>query len=248
MQNKTLQQRLDEERAKSPITKKSQKAINATHQNADRKFDTEYQKKFKELMASEEYLDKVCKATQTPEFRKLKQKQSKESWENPETRKKRIESLNRPEIKAKQSAAAKRREANPEFAKRKKDILKDTYSDPERNKKISEKRKQFFKDNPEHRKLLSEKQLALAATRTKEFHDNIHKKRKESGWEDKVKQAGLNRRKSIVAGGIPFESRLAAIEHYKFDPAMIQYNIKKDPSNWYYITREEYERLTNLNK
>lgn len=243
MTKKTLQQIIDEERSKSELSKKTIKAINTTHQNDDRKHDLEYQQKFKDLMASDEYRQKVRAATQTPEFKKLKSEQSKKLWQDPEYREKQLKILSSPEVKRKQSAAALRREANPEFAKKKKEKLKKTYSDPERNKLISERQKQVWQDK-DRRKDMSEKQKIIANNRSKEEWDDIHNTRLKNGWADKIKEAGKRKRKSIVAGGIPFESRIDAIKYYKFDPAMIQYNMKHHPDTWYYISKEEYEKLT----
>jgi len=244
MTKKTLQQILDEQRAASPISKKSVKAINSTHQNAERRHDAEYQKKFKDMMASDEYRQKVRAATQTPEHRKTKSEQSKKLWQDPEYKLKQHAALTTPESRAKQSAAARRREADPEFARKKRERLKETYKDPERNRKVSEAVKKRF-ENPAAREHMSRVQKEIAANRTKEDYDRMHQSRLASGWAEKIAEAGRRKRKSIIAGGIPFASRMDAIRHYGFDPAMIQYNIKHHPDTWYYITQDEYAEIIN---
>jgi hypothetical protein len=43
-----------------------------------------------------------------------------------------------------------------------------------------------------------------------------------------------------------FGSKKEAHLHYGFDPAMVDYNRKKKPTEWFFITVEDYEKcLTN---
>jgi hypothetical protein len=62
------------------------------------------------------------------------------------------------------------------------------------------------------------------------------------------KENGKRNMKPLVTPNGMFASRKEAANFYKIHSTSINQRIKNYPTLYYYITREEYERLTNLNK
>lgn len=223
---------LSDEELFSKDWEKSGRTLEYYSDPKNRKKRAEIAKKVRE---SEEWKSAHKAGVSTVEYKELRSQQNKDRWEDLEWRKWYLLQLNSDEVKEKMKSSAKAREADPKFKIKKAKALAPTYKDETRNKKISEKRKKFFEENPEERVKLSLRAKENAAKRSDKEKKAIHKKRVENGWLEKCKEAGKKRMKPIMTPAGRFESKKDAVLHYGFDPAMIDYWRKKKPEEWYYI-------------
>jgi len=257
---RSIQEILDEQRNLSRIHKKSEHAITATIQAHERSRDPEWIRKITELnraraqdpealarhratMQSDEYKQAHRAGTSTEEYRALKSQESQQRWQDPAYRELQSERLNDPEVKAKQRAAAQKRELNPDYQRRKREWAAKWKDDPERSAKISQARRAYFEAHPEARQELSNRAQQCHAQRTQEDYARIHAKRREDGtWLEAVTQAAKKRRQPLLTPDGVFDSKKQAHLHYGFDPAMVDYNRRKKPLEWFFISVEDYEK------
>jgi len=221
--------------------------------NRARAQDPEVLAQHRAKMQSDEYKKAHRAGLNKPGYTEAKSSKMKELWADPEYRALQEERLSDPEVKAKQRAAARRREDDPDYQRRKKEWSSKFKDNVERNATISKKRKAYLEAHPEARQELSERAKRNHAKRTKEDYAKIDAKRKEDGtWLKAVTQAAQKRRKPLLTPDGVFDSKKEAHLHYGFDPAMVDYNRKKKSMEWFFITVEDYEKcLTNprhLNK
>lgn len=215
--------------------------------NRARAQDPEALAKHRATMQSDEYKQAHRAGLDKPGYTEAKSTKMKDLWADPEYRAAQEERLSDPEVKAKQRAAARKREDDPDYQRRKKEWSSKFKDNAERSAKLSKSRLAYMAAHPEARQELSDMQKRIAATRTKEDYEAIHAKRTEDGtWLKAITQAAKKRRKPLLTPDNVFDSKKEATLHYGFDPAMVDYNRKKKPNDWFFITVEDYEKcLTN---
>lgn len=214
--------------------------------NQARAQDPEALAKHRATMQSDEY-KQAHRAGMTNEYRELKSQQTRDLWADPEFRALQEQRLSDPEVKAKQQAAARKREDDPDYQRRKKEWSSKFKDNTERSAKLSKSHQAYQESlTPEARLKISERAKLIASTRTKEDYEAIHAKRLSGDWHANIIKAGKKKMKPLLTPDQVFGSKKEAHLHYGFDPAMIDYNRKKKPNEWFFITVEDYEKcLTN---
>jgi sulfur relay (sulfurtransferase) DsrC/TusE family protein len=233
MTKKTLQEIIDQQREKSKISKKSDHQINTTISAYARASDPEWLKKITEINQTrierygEEYRQKISDAqiqrykNMSEEDKEKLSKISKQHWENIEYRNRMMEYYSTPEHR---DYISKR---NKEIAQRPEMI--DWY-----NKFNKEKR-----NNPEH---------------VKRHQAGIDKRTKDPVW----REIQAQRRKPLKTPHGIFDSLKQTVEVLSNKgiittdsktPAIALANkirtlMKRNPDQWYYISKEEYRKLT----
>lgn len=198
----------------------------------------------RQLCETEDWKQRHKNGVSTEEYRALKSQQNKDRWNNLEWRKWYIENQNKPEIKKKISEKAKEREQNPEFRKKKMEALSLSSKNPLRNKKISEKLSSYYANNPDAKKKVSERTKQAHANRSAEERKAIYDNRSNSVWRENVKKAGRKKAKPMICDGLAFPGVTDAAKYFDVDPGTIGYRRNKFPERYYYISQEEYKKLT----
>jgi hypothetical protein len=199
----------------------------------------------RQVRESEEWKQRHKAGVSTDTYRAFRSQQNKDRWNDLEWREWYLNNHNRPDIKEKMSQRAKEREQDLEFKKRKAEALAPTYIDPARNKKISEKVKAHYKNNPSAKLEISKRAKEIAANRTQEEVQAIMKKRANNGtWKENVKKGGRKKAKPMMCDGMPFPGVTDAAKYFDVDPGTIGYRRTKFPDRYYYISQEEYILLT----
>lgn len=198
----------------------------------------------KQVRETDEWKQNHKNGVSTEEYRALKSQQNKDRWNNLEWRKWYLENQNKPEIKKKMSEKAKQREQNAEFRKKKMEAIAPTYTDPLRNKKISEKVRAYYVNNPDAKQKVSERTKQANANRSVEEKKAIMEKRSNSIWKENVKKAGRKKAKPMMCDGLAFPGVTDAARHFNVDPGTIGYRRNKFPDRYFYISQEEYIMLT----
>lgn len=199
----------------------------------------------KQVRESEEWKQRHKDGVSTDAYRALRSQQNKDRWNNLQWRAWYLKNHNRSDIKEKMSQRAKEREQDPEFQKTKAQALAPSYIDPIRNAKISEKRKDYFKNNPDAKAAIGASTRLAHANRSKEEKKAIIDKRTNNGtWKENVKKGGRKKAKPMMCDGMPFPGVTDAAKHFDVDPGTIGYRRTKFPDRYYYISQEEYIMLT----
>lgn len=213
--------------------------------NQARAQDPEALAKHRATMQSDEYKQAHRAGLDKPGYTEAKSTKMKDLWADPAYRALQEERLADPEVKAKQRAAARKREDNPDYQRRKKEWSSKFKDDTERSAKLSKARLAYMEAHPEARQELSDMQKRIQASRTKEDYDAIHAKRLSTNWLESITQAAKKRRQPLLTPEGVFDSKKEAHLHYGFDPAMVDYNRKKKPNEWFFIAVEDYEKCLN---
>lgn len=214
--------------------------------NQARAQDPEALAKHRATMQSDEYKQAHRAGLDKPGYTEAKSNKMKDLWADPKFRAAQEERLNDPEVKARMRATAQKREDNPDYQRRKREWAAKWKDNAERSAKLSKARLAYIEAHPESRQKLSDIQKRIAATRTKEDYEAIHAKRLSSDWLTSITQAAKKRRQPLLTPEGVFDSKKEAHLHYGFDPAMVDYNRNRKPTEWFFISVEDYDKcLTN---
>ena len=98
----------------------------------------------------------------------------------------------------------------------------------------------------EFRKTLSQAHLKLYQDpeHVKKHQEGREKMKNNGVWADNVRKAARARRQAVVTPQGAFNSRPSVCEHYKIDITTLGRWLKNKPTEFYYISQEEYTLLT----
>jgi hypothetical protein len=213
------------------------------------------------------WLDKVQKSraeqNSDPEYKKL-QKQwfdnsydkriqaIKNKWQDEEYRQVMAEASRKkaqdPNWLEKVRANAETRKGSEEWSQMMSKILKEKYADPEQRKKITEVNRKKAQD-PEIRKKLSDfaKERAKDPEYIQKLRDAMQRRKSRPEYQDQVKKrtdASIQAKsKPIMTRHGAFLNKPKAAEYYQVDPGMIGYWMKKHSDEFYFISKDDYEKL-----